>query len=252
MYRSRIFLSLPLFIFFFSIMDRHASASPIFEDVYFFTERVEWMPGADNWGYQFGGFVYDDDNAKTITSVTSQDIITENTYSLHFDGYEWGLDQSSVAAPELTQMKITATNNIGESTSFTTNLITPMLLDYASNINIYGDILAPTISWDAVEDAEIYRVRIYEGSLQVFNSMSELPDFSDISYQIPTGYLEAGKEYRIRISASDIQNGILMNRSSTLYTYSTSPSAVPEPSSALLFSFGLIWIAFGLRNTRSD
>lgn len=252
MYRSKIFLFLTSVIFLFLFIGRYASASPIFEDVYFFTERVEWMPGADNWGYQFGGFVYDDDSTKKIESVTYQDITTGITYSLLFDGYEWGLDPSLVSAPDLTQMEITATNNDGESSVFTTNLISPLLLDYATNINISGDILAPTISWNPVENAELYRIRIYEGSSQIFNSMSILPDFSDTLYHIPTGYLQVGKEYRIRISASNYQEDILMNRSSTIYTYSTSPSSVPEPSSALLFGFGILWFAFGLRKMRSE
>ena len=253
MYRFRIFLSITLFIFIFFGIGRYASALPIFEDVYFFTERVEWMPGEYNWGYQFGGLVYDDDNTNNIVYVTSQDLINGNTYSLSLDEYEWGLDQSSVAAPELTQMKITATNNAGQSSDFITNLINPILLDYATNINTSGDILAPNISWDAVENAEFYRIIIYEGSSEIFNSLKILSsDFADTSYQLPTDYLEAGKEYRIRISASDYQEGILMNRSSALYTYSTSPSAVPEPSSALLFGFGILWLASGLRKVRPE
>jgi hypothetical protein len=134
-------------------------AIPVFDNVYFFTERVEWMPGTDNWGYQFGGTVYDDESGNSITSIISKEVSTEITYSLLFDGYEWGLDQSSATAPDLTQMMITATNSAEKTNSYTTDLINPILLNYATNIVLSDDLLAPTISWDPVLYAETYRIR---------------------------------------------------------------------------------------------
>jgi len=85
----------------------------------------------------------------------------------------------------------------------------------------------------------------------VYNSLDYMPDFTEPSHTIPEGFLSPDEEYTVRISASDINNGFLMNRSSEIFSYSTIPSStVPEPTTALMLGMGMAGLAFMLRKKR--
>lgn len=225
-------------------------ASPVISNVYFFTERIEWMP--NGWGYQFGLNAYDDEAGKNIVSVTATEVTKLLSFDLQKDGDEWGFPQEWAEAPDLIQMEIVATNNLSETLTFLTHAIIPLKLDFADNISFSGNLISPTFYWDSVEFAEVYRIRITDSSKNmVYNSLDYMADFTDTSHTIPEGFLSPDEEYTVRISASDINNGFLMNRSSELFSYSTvASSPVPEPNTALMLGMGVAGLAFMLRKKR--
>jgi hypothetical protein len=220
------------------LINGKAFAMPLFEEVYFFTERVAWMP--DGWGYQFGVIV-SDDSGNNITSVIATESSSSLAFELEYDGLQWVFDPSRANPPTLDKMLIVAKNNINETTVYTTKSINPKPLDYVQNVHTNSDLISPTFYWDSVEFADKYRIRISNSSGKlIYNSLNDTPDFAETYYTIPQNILALNEEYTVRISASETSEGVTLNRSSLLYRYSTSPSVVPEPTSAVLLSAGLM------------
>ena len=245
-----IFFSLFLLCITLICPDSRVNAAPIISNVYFFTERVEWMP--NGWGYQFGLTAYDDEFSRNIVSVTATEVTKGFSFDLQYDGEEWGLNPNLVEAPDLIQMEIVATNDLNETFTFLTHALIPLKLDFADNIGFSGNLISPTFYWDSVEFADVYRIRISDSSNNlVYNSLEYMSDFPETFHAVPDGFLFPDEEYVVRISASDINDGILMNRSSELFSYSTvASSPVPEPTTALMLGMGMAGFVFMLRKKR--
>ena len=117
------------------------------------------------------------------------------------------------------------------------------MIPLATNLQVSGSLLAPTLTWDPVffdsdndqstPDLEVdnYRIRLLNSSTQQFFLSSPITGHS---FTIAPGLIEPGLTY-IRLLANDFDQGTLENRSSTFTQF----TAVPEPAILALLGIGL-------------
>jgi hypothetical protein len=175
-------------------------------------------------------------------------------YDLPYIGYGNGFWEVFDYDAQTGSWTITAQNKQNDTDSMVTHdLDKPRVVPLATGIQFAGPLLTPAISWDSVffnrdgnpdtpsEEVDQYRVRIYSpgSSFNIHDSGS----FSGVTnYDVPSGVLDAGELYYVRVEARHLDGGYLESRSNTFEPFST----VPIPGAVWLLGSGLVGLV-GLR-----
>ena len=226
-------------------------AAPTVTDTWVFTENYgpNSIPGyfSDQWIFFVGAEV---DSTVSLQSVWAYaNTAGQTNYELEFQYYGAAYDSyyGNTVYDYTGQMgtwDIVATDQNGDASQAkkTHNLDNPMRLDLATGITFSDDSTTPTVSWNSVNNAQMYRVVLMRSVDDQFWSS----DWSiNTSAPIADGVLNPGETVFVRVEAGDFESlDVLENRSSAFDTFTAPP--VPIPGAVWLFGSGIIGLV-GLR-----